>query len=40
MGTLREIFSAAREHGLFPRLRFGLVADGPDGVFAAISQSR
>ena len=29
VGTLREIFSAAREHGLFPRLRFGLVADGP-----------
>ena len=29
MGTLREIFSAAREHGLFPRSRFGLVADGP-----------
>ena len=27
--TLREIFSAAREHGLFPRSRFGLVADGP-----------
>ena len=29
VGTLREIFSAAREHGLFPRSRFGLVADGP-----------
>ena len=29
VGTLGEIFSAAREHGLFPRSRFGLVADGP-----------
>ncbi len=29
VGTLRELFSAAREHGLFPRSRFGLVADGP-----------
>ena len=29
VGTLREIFSAAREHGLFPRSRFGLVSDGP-----------
>ena len=29
LGTLREILSAAREHGLFPHLRFGLVADGP-----------
>ena len=29
VGTLQEFFSAAREHGLFPRLRFGLVADGP-----------
>ena len=29
VGTLREIFSAAREHGMFPRSRFGLVADGP-----------
>ena len=29
VGTFREIFSAAREHGLFPRSRFGLVADGP-----------
>ena len=29
VGTLREIFSAACEHGLFPRSRFGLVADGP-----------
>ena len=28
VGTLRESFSAACEHGLFPRLRFGLVADG------------
>ena len=26
--TLREIFSAAREHGLFPRSRFGLIAEG------------
>ncbi len=29
VGTLREIFSTARELGLFPHLRFGLVADGP-----------
>ena len=29
VGALKEIFSAAREHGLFPRSRFGLVADGP-----------
>ena len=29
VGALRELFSAAREHGLFPRSRFGLVADGP-----------
>ena len=29
VGMLREIFSAAREHGLFPRSRFGLVSDGP-----------
>ena len=29
VGTLREFFSAAREHGLFPRSRFGLVVDGP-----------
>ena len=29
VGTLREFFSAACEHGLFPRSRFGLVADGP-----------
>ena len=29
VGTLREIFSAAREYGLFPRSRFGLVAGGP-----------
>lgn len=29
VGTLREFFSAAHEHGLFPRSRFGLVADGP-----------
>ena len=29
VGTLREIFSAACEHGVFPRLRFGLVSDGP-----------
>ena len=29
VGTLREILSAAREHVLFPRSRFGLVADGP-----------
>lgn len=27
--ALKEIFLAAREHGLFPRSRFGLVADGP-----------
>ena len=35
VGTLQEIFSAAREHGLFPHSRFGLVADGP-----TISQRR
>ena len=29
VGTLRDIFSAAREHGLFPHSRFGLVAEGP-----------
>ena len=29
VGTLREFFSAAREHGLFPHSRFGLVAAGP-----------
>ena len=29
VGALRESFSAACEHDLFPRLRFGLVADGP-----------
>ena len=29
LGTLSEIFSAACEHGVFPRSRFGLVADGP-----------
>ena len=29
VGTLREFFSAACEHGLFPRSRFGLVEDGP-----------
>ena len=29
VGTLKQTFAAAREHGLFPRLRFGLVADGP-----------
>ena len=28
VGTLRELFSTARQHGLFPRSRFGLVADG------------
>ena len=28
VGTLQEFFSAAREHGLFPRSRFGLVTDG------------
>ena len=27
--TLRQTFAAAREHDSFPRLRFGLVADGP-----------
>ena len=27
--TLSDIFSAALEHGLFPRSRFGLVEDGP-----------
>ena len=29
VGTLRQTFAAAREHGLFPRLRFGFVADEP-----------
>ena len=29
VGALRQLFAAAREHGLFPRSRFGLVADGP-----------
>ena len=29
LGTLREFFSAPREHGLFPRSRCDLVADGP-----------
>ena len=34
VGTLREIFSAAREYGLFPRSRFGLVCRWADGVLA------
>ena len=29
MDALRDIYSAARKHGLFPRSRFGLVEDGP-----------
>ena len=29
VGALRDIFSAAREYGLFSHSRFGLVADGP-----------
>ena len=29
VGTLKQMFAAAREHGLFLRSRFGLVADGP-----------
>ena len=29
VGTLKQMFAAAREHGLFPRSRFGFVADGP-----------
>ena len=29
MTTLAEIFAAASEHGVFPRSRFGLRADGP-----------
>lgn len=29
VGTLRQFFSAALEHGQFPRSRFGLVANGP-----------
>ena len=29
VGTLKQLFAAEREHGLFPRSRFGLVADGP-----------
>ena len=36
VGTLREFFSAACEHGLFPRSRFGLVADGP-GVYSPLN---
>ena len=28
VGTLKQMFAAACEHGLFPRSRFGLVADG------------
>ena len=35
MDALRDIFSAAREHGLFPRSRFGLVEDGPIVYFAS-----
>ena len=29
VGALKQMFAAAREHGLFLRSRFGLVADGP-----------
>ena len=29
VGALKQVFAVAREHGLFPRLRFGLVTDGP-----------
>jgi len=29
VGTLKQTFAVAREHGSFPRLRFGLVEDGP-----------
>ena len=29
VGTLKQMFAAAREHGLFLRSRFGLVTDGP-----------
>ena len=29
VGTLKQTFAVARENGLFPRLRFGLVAEGP-----------
>ena len=36
--TLLEYFSVAREHGLFPRSRFGLVADGPTVYSPAPSQ--
>ena len=38
VGTLRESLSAACEHGLFPRLRFGLVAEGPQVYRTAPSQ--
>lgn len=29
VGAIKQAVEAAREHGSFPRLRFGLVADGP-----------
>ena len=29
VGTLRQTFAVSRERGLFPRLRFGFIADGP-----------
>ena len=35
--ALKDIFSAAREHRLFPRSRFGLVADGPTYIRHHIS---
>lgn len=38
VNTLRESFSAACEHGMFPRLRFGLVADGSRLYAPALSQ--
>ena len=29
VGTLKQMFAAAREHGWFPRSRFGMVTEGP-----------
>ena len=40
VGTLRDFFSAARELGLFPHSRFGLVADGPSVYSPQYLQSR
>ena len=40
VGTLREIFSAAREHGYVPTVTLWPGCGWADGVFATISQSR